>query len=189
MDSLIERDGLARLKDGLRAWKPRPNSGSLLKDSIFLIVLVFVQTTLLPAVVGTMSCFDLITPWLVIICVRQQALQATFLCLFGAWVLETRLAVPAGIYLCSYWILANVIFQFRGALSWRYKTPWLVSYSVASLWLILFESFVIGFLHHTWMPEATFALQQVLRLVISVGFGMLLSREWMRIDAEEPVPQ
>lgn len=189
MDSLIERDGLTRMKHELRLWKPKPNSGSLLKDSIFLLALVFLQSTLLPALFGTMAFFDLLTPWLVITCVRQRPLQATLLCFIGAWALETRLAVPAGIYLCSYWILANVIFQFRGALSWRYKTPWFVSYLVSGLWVILFESFVIGFLHQSWIPDATFLLQQIIRLTVSVSFGMLLSREWMRIDAEEPVPQ
>lgn len=189
MEGLIHRDGLARFKEGLRAWTPRPNSGSLYKDAIYILLLVFAQTTLIPALFGTMAFLDLMTPWLVITCVRQYPLQATLLCLLGALGLETRLAVPAGIYLCNYWILANVIFQFRGALSWRYKTPWFVSYLVAGLWVILFESFVIAFLHRNWLPEPAYIVQQVLRLGFGIAFGMLLSRDWMRIDAEEPVPQ
>jgi hypothetical protein len=189
MEGLIQRDGLARFRMGLRSWIPRPNSGSFVKDLLFVLLLVFAQTTLLPAFFGTMSFIDLITPWLVVTCVRQHPLQATLICLLAASTLETRLAVPAGLYLCNYWILANVIFQFRGALSWRYKTPWFVSYLVAGLWVILFESFVIAFLHQNWLPQPAYIFQQLLRVVIGVVFGMILSREWMRIDAEEPVPQ
>ncbi len=189
MDSLLRRNGWSLWKDQLRGLRPRPNTGSLPKDIAFVLVILFIQTTVLPTVLGSAGVFDFITPWLVVSAVRQRPLQVTVLAMIAAFSLETKLAVPAGIYLCSYWIMINIFFQIRPALSWRYRTPWAVSYAVSSLWIILFETFVLIFLHDTWSVTPSFIIQQALKLLVAVGFGMYLSREWMRIDAEEPVPQ
>ena len=189
MDSLLRRNGWSIWKSYLKSWRPHPNSGSLPKDIAFVLVIAFIQTTVLPTLLGTAGVFDLITPWLVVSAVRQRPLQATVLAMIAAFALETKLAVPAGIYLCSYWILMNIFFQIRPALSWRYRTPWMVSYALSSLWIVLFETFVLSFLHDTWTLTPSFVVQEAVKLVVAMGFGMFLSREWMRIDAEEPVPQ
>lgn len=186
---LLRRDPWSIWKGQMKGWRPRPNTGSLPKDLAFVLVIVFVQTTVLPTILGAGGIFDLITPWIVVSAVRQRPLLATILAMVAAFSLETKLAVPRGIYLCSYWIMINIFFQIRPALSWRYRTPWIVSYALASLWIVLFETFVLSFLHDTWSFTPSFILQQALKLIVATGFGMILSREWMRIDAEEPVPQ
>jgi hypothetical protein len=189
MDILERRDALTRTRRTLKKWRLRPNTGSLTKDILFLLVIGFIQITVLPFLFGTLGYLDLITPWLVITFIRQRPLQAHILALVGALIVETRLAVPAGLYICAYWILANVISLVRPALSWRYKTPWLVSYALASLWVILFEVFVINFLQTASLHQPAYIAQQVVRFIVTVSYGMYLSREWMTIDAEEPVPQ
>ncbi len=189
IDILERRDALTRLRRTLRKWRPRPNTGSLTKDLIFLLIIAFIQITVLPYLFGSLGYLDLITPWLVITFIRQRPLQGTIHVIVAALVLETRLAVPAGLYICAYWILANVIFTVRPALSWRYKTPWLVSYATATLWVMLFELFVINFLQTASLSQPVYIAQQVVRFLVSISFGMYLSREWMTIDAEEPVPQ
>ncbi|HYX34861.1 MAG TPA: hypothetical protein VE954_17320 [Oligoflexus sp.] len=189
MDILERRDALTRTRRTLKKWRPRPNTGSLTKDILFLLIIGFIQITILPYLFGSLGYLDLITPWLVITFIRQRPLQAHILALVGALILETRLAVPAGLYICAYWILANVISLVRPALSWRYKTPWLVSYALASLWVILFEVFVINFLQTASLHQPAYIAQQVVRFIVTVSYGMYLSREWMTIDAEEPVPQ
>lgn len=189
MDSVLRRDPYRNWKELASSWKLRPNSGSLVKDLIFVLVIVFLQTTLIPTLLGTMGMIDLLTPWLVVSAIRQRPLQATLIAMVGAFAMETKLAVPAGIYLCSYWIMINVFFQIRPALSWRYRTPWLVSYAASALWIILFEIFVLMFLHETWIFSTNYVFQEIFKLAFAVGFGLYLSREWMRIDAEEPVPQ
>lgn len=187
MDSVLRRDGFATYREILHAWRMRPNTGSLPKDVVFVLALVFAQTTIFPTIFGSIGVLDLLTPWLVVSAVRQRPLQATVIALIGAFALETKLAVPAGIYLCSYWIMINVLFQIRPALSWRYRTPWLASYAAAALWVALFEIFVLlG--HETWTFSTAFFFQLIFKLLVAVGFGMFLAREWMRIDAEEPVP-
>ncbi|MES2745214.1 MAG: hypothetical protein V4655_07295 [Bdellovibrionota bacterium] len=189
MDSVLRRDGFATWKEIARSWRPRPNSGSLPKDMIFVLLLVFAQTTIFPTLFGSFGIFDLVTPWIVVTSVRQRPLQGTIIALVAAFALETKLAVPAGIYLCSYWIMINVFFQMRPALSWRYRTPWVVSYAVSALWIALFETFVLAFHHETWNFSTTYVLQEIFKIALATGFGMYLSSEWMRIDAEEPVPQ
>ena len=189
MDILERHDLWTRLRRTARLWIPRPNTTSLTKNLIFLLLIAFIQTTILPYLFGMFGYLDILTPWLVISFIRQKPLQATFLALVGAIVLETRLAVPAGLYICAYWMLANIIILARPALSWRYKTPWLVSYALAALWIMLFELFVINFLQAASVIQPAFIVQQSIRLLVAVSFGMYLSREWMTIDAEEPVPQ
>src|SRR6478735_6167245 len=182
MDILERRDALTRLRRALKKWRPRPNTGSLTQDVLFLLVIGFLQITILPYFFGSLGHLDLITPWLVITFIRQRPLQGHILGLVGAMILETRLAVPAGLYICAYWILANVIFLVRPALSWRYKTPWLVSYALASLWVILFEVFVINFLQTASLYQPAYIAQQLVRFFVTIGYGMYLSREWMTID-------
>lgn len=189
MDSLLRRDGWSIWKGHLRGWRPRPNTGALAKDIAFVLVIVFLQTTLLPTIFGAGGVFDFITPWIVVSAVRQKPTQATIVAMVAAFTLETKLAVPRGLYLCAYWIMINIFFQIRPALSWRYRTPWVVSYVLSAFWIVLFETFVLSFLHDTWAFRASFIFQQAAKIVVSTGFGMFLSREWMRIDAEEPVPQ
>ncbi len=188
-DILERRDIFTRMRRGSKTWRLRPNSGSFAKDLLFLLVICFIQLTILPYLFGSLGYLDLITPWLVITFIRQRHWQATILAVVGAITLETRLAVPAGLYICAYWILANVIILVRPALSWRYKTPWLVSYALAALWVMLFEVFVINFLQTASLTQPFYIAQQIIRFLVTISFGMYLSREWMTIDAEEPVPQ
>lgn len=189
LDILERHDLWSQILRSYQKWIPRPNSGSFIKDLIFLLFIAFVQTTILPHLFGLFGYLDLMTPWLVITFIRQRPLQATILALTGAMILETRLAVPAGLYLCAYWILANVLLLVRPILSWRYKTPWLVSYALASLWILLFELFVINFLQTASLSQPGYIVQQIIRPLVAISFGMYLARNWMTIDAEEPVPQ
>ena len=189
MDSLTRSNGWLFTKDRLDAWRIRPNTGSFWKDLLFIFVILFIQTTILPSLIGLPGWYDLITPWLVVSAVRQKPLQATALALAAAFYLETKMAIPAGLYLCSYWIMINIFFQIRPALSWRYRTPWLASHSLALLWIILCEAMVLSALNENPVLTPTYVMQQLVRLLVGTGFGLYLSKEWMRIDAEEPVPQ
>lgn len=189
MDLLDRKDFISQLRLALQDWKPRPNAGHITKDVLFVLWIGFVQTTIFPSLLGVYGYLDLMTPWLVVTFIRQRPAHAMLLATIGALVLETRLAVPAGIYICAYWILCSFLIQVRPALSWRYRLPWFVCYLGATLWVLLFESFVINFLQANLLLKPSYYVQAMLRLAVATGFGMYLSREWMNIDAEEPVPQ
>ena len=188
MTLLYRRSPYQQLKHALYGWRLRPNTGSFLKDVLFLLVVIFLQVTITYSILGSFGAVDLITPWVVITAIRQRALQATLLGGMAGFVLETRLAVPAGLYVSAYWILVSVLVQVRGALSWRYKTSWFVSYVLATLWLICFEGFVVNFQESGQIFSLDFVGASILKLLVAAGYGMYLSQEWMSIHAEEPVP-
>lgn len=189
MQSLYRRNFSSKLRQFLAAIRPHPNSGSLWKDIAFLLVIIWLQTSIFPTLTGGYLQIDLVTPWLVISFIRQYLSTASILAFIGALTLETKSAVPAGLYICAYWIIANIIIQVRPALSWRHLVPWAVTYAIAALWIVLFESLVmatsLGVAHLEWTHWAN----QIFRIATAVAFGMYLSREWHRIDAEEPIPQ
>ncbi len=189
MDSVLLGNSQSGWREFAKSWRPRPNSGSLVKDALFVLFVVFLQTTIFPSVLGSFGNFDLVTPLIVVTAVRQKPLQVTLIAMLGAFALETKSAVPAGIYLCSYWIMINAFFQIRPALSWRYRTPWIASYALSVVWIGLFETFVLIFLHDTWSFSTSYIFQELVKLILALGVGMYFSKEWMRIDAEEPVPQ
>lgn len=189
MHSLYRTDIATRWRRLKLAIKPRPNTGSLWKDIAYLLLIVWIQTSFFPTLSKGYLQVDLLTPWLVISFIRQHLTSATILAIIGAISLETRSAVPAGLYICAYWITANIIAQVRPALSWRHLVPWAVTYALAALWIILFESLVmmtsLGLSHLHW----THWINQLIRIISAVAFGMYLAREWHKIDAEEPIPQ
>ena len=169
--------------------RPRPNSGFFYKDVIYLLMIAFIQHTIIPTLTPFGLTIDLITPWLVITAIRQHALPASALAFVAAGILEMRSTVPAGLYIITYWITVNLIVQVRMALSWRHQIPWFVTYFMAALWVHLFEVVVVfmgrGFEGITFI----FTIQQILKILSAVAFGMLLCQEWLKFDAEEPVPQ
>jgi hypothetical protein len=166
----------------------RPNTGRFWQDALFVLAVTAIQIAIAPSLTGRYFHIDALTPWLVITCVRQRPLQATMLVALAAFALETRSAAPRGLYLCSYWIMANIIITIRPTFSWRHHVPWYVTYVAATVFIIAFESFVYGFTARIDELGMVYWLRQLVRLGISAGFGMILAREWLSIDAEEPVP-
>ena len=88
-----------RVRNFLKELKPRPNSGFLYKDILYLLMIGLIQNTITPSLSVLGLTIDLITPWIVITAVRQKALPATIICFTGAFTLEMRTTVPAGLYM------------------------------------------------------------------------------------------
>lgn len=186
---LLERQNFRqRVAEFLPELKPRPNTGRLWHDVLFLLLIAVLQVFILPALFGPHLKIDLMTPWLAITFIRQRMWSATVLAAIGAVALETHSSVPAGLYLCAYWIMANVIMYARPTLSWRHRVPWLVTYGASAVWIILFETFVIAFTVGLSELGLFYWLLQLIRFGAAVAFGMILCREWLEFQAEEPVP-
>ena len=124
-----------------------------------------------------------------LLAIRQHALPATILAFLAAFILELNSTIPSGIYIVTYWITVNLIVQVRLALSWRHQIPWTVSYLMAGLWVHAFESVVVFMSQGMEGITLVFLAQQVFKIFTAVCFGMLLCQEWLKFDAEEPVPQ
>lgn len=189
MDLLKREDLRSRMIGIVPELKLRPNTGRLWHDVLFLLIAAVLQIFILPSIFGKHLTIDILTPWLAISFVRQHSLQATILALVGALVLEMHDAVPAGMYIVIYWIMANVIINMRLTISWRHAIPWLVMYTLCSIWVVFFEAFVTILKVGVDVLDLQYWWYQLIRIAISVGIGMFFCREWLDFNAEEPVPQ
>ena len=178
-----------RAKELLVEFVPYPNTGRLWQDCFFLICIAALQLTILPSIFGVSSVFDLLTPWLVISCVQQRVFPVTILIVIAALAIEGHSARPVGMYFCCYWIMMTVIVQMRPTLSWRHRVPWMVTFTVAELWIVVFEGLAYVLISGNVMKDPFFWILQVVRILISTSFGLYISRKWQMIGADEPVPQ
>lgn len=183
-----QRDWWARIKRDLPEYRPRPHTGRIWLDILYVLLLIALQESILPTLIGPKVTIDLLTPWLAVTFIRQHAWQATMMVILAGFFIESHLSAPAGLYICAYWIMANVIIQARPSLSWRHRIPWLVTFSLSMVWIIFFESFVLIFVKGVDDLLPAYWLAQLFRFLTSLGFGLFLSREWQNLEAEEPVP-
>lgn len=177
-----------RFREKLPEYRLRPHTGKLWLDFIYVLVIVALETSLLRSVSGDLRLFDLLTPWVCVSILRKRTPAALALCLWAGFVKESQSAIPAWSYVCMYWIIGVLIVQGRQALTWRYASAWTAMFTAAVAFMFSFELFLLLFLARSIPWSAYFVLESVLRLGISIGFGMFLARPWLRFDAEEPVP-
>ena len=173
----------------LKELVPRPNSGSFIKDFLYLILIGFFQTTILPCFTPLGLQLDFITPWVIVTSIRQRVLPSTLLAVTGALILETRSTVPGGMYVITYWITNNIIIQMRPTLSWRHQIPWFVTFLVASLWVHLFEVFVVFISRGSGYLTLAFFLQQAAKVLSSTLFGMYICQKWLTLGADNAIAQ
>lgn len=120
---------------------PRPVSGSFGLDVFYVILIIALQVSILPSLISY-SRIDLLTPWLVFLFIGLSTGPAMILALLGAIALENHGTVPAGLYFCSYWIMGTLISLFKKNISWRNTLPWIATFGISQLWIVLFETFV-----------------------------------------------
>lgn len=168
---------------------PRPNSEYFLLELFYIYLIFILQESILPFIFPKLIHIDIITPWLTIIFIRQKLYRSVLFATFASYLLETHSSVPSGMFFCTYFISSVIIVYIRGALSWRHLIPWVVVYCISSLWVISFETFVFWYSKSINLEESTYWITQVSRLILSVIIGVQLGKEWIKIDAEEPIPQ
>lgn len=168
---------------------PKPNDNGILLELFFLFVVFVCQEVILAQVFRfDYLVIDILTPWLTIIFIRQRLINNLIYCLFVSFLLETHSATPVGMYLCIYSVIAVTIVNIRGTLSWRHFFPWMVVYGLCTLWVIGFETFVYRYSDTIEMLSMPYWLSSAARVLIAVAIGMILSRRFRQIDAEEPTP-
>lgn len=165
----------------------RPYTGKMPLDIIYLLLIGALHQTVLPSMVGGVMLVDLMTPWLVTTFVAAPLPRATVLGLLGALILETHSAAPAGLYICAYWVIAVVLRLTRTTLSWRHGFPWMVTFFVTEIWVISFETFVVAVSEGGFHFGFGYALAQIVRLLASTAFGMLLCQGIMAQGLNEDV--
>lgn len=174
---LVKDNSLSKkIKELLPQLRFRPDTGRLWLDLIFLLAIIIVQITIIPSLLGR-YLLDIVTPWLVVCFVRQSLAKATFLAFIAAITLENHSSAPAGLYLCTYWILLNTIIFFRPNLSWRHNISWIVVFTISELWLIAFEIFLVIFTGGSEMFNIYLLLEKTVSLLLAVTMGMFFYRK------------
>lgn len=172
----IERaDFRTKLIDLFERFRPRPNTGSLLQDISFLLMIIFVQTSVLPKLLPRDLHLDLMTAWLLITFINQKFFPAITLAVIGATALEMRSAVPSGLYVSAYCILLAIIHQIKPKLFWRHQLPWIIIFALASLWISLFESLVVYIISGAATMTWNYWLSVIFRIIVVTTFGIYIS--------------
>jgi|GEM_PF-1028887 len=159
---------------------PRPYSGRIWLDMIYLLLIAALEQAVFPKGLFGYIPVDLVGPWLIASIILQPFYGAIIQVLIGAWFLETSTVAPAGMYLCAYLVFTIVIHLVRNSLSWRHRVPWAVTVSLAMLWIVVFEAFVIAVTRNPQQLGFEYCLSQFARLAISTGIGYLLALDWIR---------
>ena len=160
--------------------KPQPFTGQMWVDITFLLLIGALHSTILPAMFGRYILIDLMTPWLVCTFVAAPLFRSMVLGTFGALILETHTACPAGMYMTAFWVIMSVLWLTRSTLSWRHAFPWAVTLFAAELWVISFETFVMAVSEGSFHISFLETFHQCVRLVVSTVVGMTFAQRFMR---------
>ncbi len=183
-----QKNNWDRFREVLPEYYPSPHTGKLWLDIVYLILLIALQVSVLRTITGAFRVIDLITPWFAISVLRKRPVTATVYAVFAGFILESQYTLPMGTYFCAYWIISNLIVQVRPALSWRYSSSWLALFGFASLFVAVFELFMVLFISGKLPTDPMYFGAAALRILVAIAFGMVLCRQWLKFDAEEPVP-
>lgn len=158
-----------------RELAPCPLSGSLWRDTWSILLLIALQTTVLPSLLPEHLLVDLLVPWLLFIFVAQPAYKTILLTSLAALGMETHLSVPSGLYLCSFGIFAIFILFLRHHISWRRPISWAVMFALFELWVICLENFFTAVRVGGWdFLTVTCIFSGVLRVAIGTVIGLIL---------------
>lgn len=163
----------------LRRMIPRPGVGHWWADLSYLLVVITFQVSILPSIFNN-SYIDLLTPWLIYNFIFLRWTSSMPLGLIGALALERNGTHPMGMYMCIYWIIGMVILSVRVHISWRNMLPWLAVFTLAQIWLLVFELLVYivttnNVLFITWSYLLGILTRIFFTLSLSVLFYVKLS--------------
>jgi hypothetical protein len=156
-------------------FRVRPDSGKLWLDVVYLILIAALQLAVLPSLVGKYIMIDILTPWLVANFVFKDLKRGALVWFLGALIMETHSTSPKGLFFCAYWIVFVVIAVVKPNLSWRMTLPWVAAFFLSSLWVNLFEGFVVATTRSVAEIDGIYAFSALLEVLLCVGFGLLFS--------------
>jgi hypothetical protein len=163
----------------------RPISGKLWLDALCLLVVGALHFTIIPTVTGSWLAVDVMTPWLITVFVVEKLPRAALIGFIGSIILETHSTTPAGMYLCSYWVMLCVLQLTRATLSWRHLFPWVVTFLLGEIWVIGFETFVGAVYESGYQFDWKFFSAKLARVLASMLIGLALSHRFRTLGLAE----
>lgn len=167
-------------------FKLRVYSGSFGKDTSSLLIILAIQifffTRLLPQML-----FGLILPWIVILFVMDTKKQGIFYAMVAAFMLESYQSTPAGFYFFSFASIASLLFITRNHISWRRLFPWVVVFTLCTLWISFYEVMLLSIKtkNSDWLSQ-NLAFEIFINLVCCILFGLWLVKKQVMTYFEEP---
>ena len=189
-EGLAERETFWRAFVGFACrYKFRPHTGNFGVDLLYILVLIILEESLVGSVFGWIGPIDLVSTWLMVNLLRKKPAPALFMAVLVGLVQESRSSVPAGTYLCIYWILAVGIVQLRPVLSWRFYTPWVTMFCVTQLALELIKWAILAISSDVFSLSVRELLLVIVQVGVALGFGLWVCQPFLGPYAEEPTPQ
>ena len=172
-----------------RRYKFRPHTGNFWVDLLYILVLVVLEESLVGSLFGWIGSIDIVTAWLMVNFLRKKPAPALFMAVVVGLVQESRSSVPAGTYLCIYWILAVGIVQLRPVLSWRFYTPWVTMFCLTQLAVELIKWAILGISSDVFSLSVRDLFLVMFQVGVGLGFGLWICQPFLGPYAEEPTPQ
>ncbi len=194
MDSMTlsfeEKSFKQRMQDYTRLLKrPRPVSGDLSVDILFLSLVLSIQEIGLPSVLGHLRV-DLVTPWLIFVFVFSSPLRSIVLLSVASFFIENRSAVPSGLYFSYFFLIFALIWNFRSIVSWRQKVSWLYVFAVALIAQDIFMFAAASLIAERWLVSGWDLYQSLVSFLLSwsVASILLLKMGWVDLSGEADLP-
>ena len=154
---------------------PSPQAGQIRYQFIAIMLLAFIQLTILPSMLPAMVFIDLLSPWLALSLVFHSHFRAYLLTLISGILLETHLPVPIGFILSPYFCFAVLVLNIRNHISWRRISSWVTLLAIFQLWLMGFK-LLFDMMHYDkqQLINLSQSVQFLMTGIGSVLFGLLL---------------
>ena len=105
----------------------------------FIVVLFFIQTTVIIRLTSGLLQVDLLTPFIVLLGIYHSNTKSCFFTTITALFLEAQGSLPGGFFLSSYWMICLFILLTRQDLTWNRRITWLSSMVVALSLVFLYK--------------------------------------------------
>jgi hypothetical protein len=162
------------VKDSPKYLRVRPDTGHLGLDIAYLLVICAAHAVLSKSFLATVTFVDLVTPWVVIHCVRLSFPRAMVIMTLGALFLETRTNIASGTYLCAFWCITVMLMWLRDSISWIYMVPWTVIFAASAVWIVVLETAILILSRGLAPVDPLYIFKQITHILLVVMIGNMI---------------
>lgn len=163
-------DPFAKLRDAAQSFVP--GTKGALYDAIFLMIIYWIQSSVLSFSGPLPISADLVTPAVTLLAVHQRLEIAIFSAFFAGFLVEAATSVPSGFYISTYLSLVVTMHFVRPHISWRIDSSWNYIFCIAQFYVVALLALTL-FLLNT--PKEYF-LNLLILFCGQIGLSSILPR-------------